>query len=68
MNETQLDDIFTALTQNGIVKKYSHILTGFIGNPKFLNRVGAFVKELKSVSNVKYSKYNDIWIFDLKLK
>ncbi|RWS24995.1 pyridoxal kinase-like protein, partial [Leptotrombidium deliense] len=47
LTEDDLRNIFDGLTLNNLRSKYSHILTGYVGVPGFLNEVYAIVKELK---------------------
>lgn len=47
LDEQQLDEVFQGLLDNGLQSKYSHLLTGYMGNVKFLHQVGNIVKSLR---------------------
>ncbi|GMT01299.1 hypothetical protein PENTCL1PPCAC_23473, partial [Pristionchus entomophagus] len=46
LDSEQLGAIYEGLTLNGLTT-YSHLLTGYCGNPGFLQRIGGIVKDLK---------------------
>ncbi|GMT29146.1 hypothetical protein PFISCL1PPCAC_20443, partial [Pristionchus fissidentatus] len=46
LDSDQLGAIYEGLSLNGLTK-YSHLLTGYCGNPGFLRRIGDIVKDLK---------------------
>lgn len=47
LDEAQLSEVFDGLQQNNLQNKYTHLLTGYIGNETFLRRVGSILKELR---------------------
>ncbi|XP_002093335.3 pyridoxal kinase [Drosophila yakuba] len=46
-NEKELATIFEGLEENELLPLYSHLLTGYIGNPLFLRQVGHILKKLR---------------------
>lgn len=50
LDETQLGDVFEGLQQNQLEDKYTHLLTGYIGNENFLRRVAGIVKTLRAAN------------------
>lgn len=55
LNETQLTEVFDGLLQNQLEDKYSHLLTGYIGDETFLRRVGSILKTLRKANpNLMY--------------
>ncbi|GMR54312.1 hypothetical protein PMAYCL1PPCAC_24507, partial [Pristionchus mayeri] len=46
LDSDQLGSIYEGLSLNGLTT-YSHLLTGYCGNPGFLTRIGDIVKDLK---------------------
>lgn len=48
MNEKDLCEIFDGLKSNNILPKYSHLLTGYIGNDLFLRKIADIVKQLRN--------------------
>lgn len=44
-----LDDLFQGLESNDLLKCYSHLLTGYIGNASFLRQVAKIVQKLRAV-------------------
>lgn len=49
LTEKELDGLYQGLKKNSI-NKYSHVLTGYCGNPTFLNKIADIVVELKSIN------------------
>uniref|UniRef100_A0A1B6MD03 Pyridoxal kinase n=1 Tax=Graphocephala atropunctata TaxID=36148 RepID=A0A1B6MD03_9HEMI len=49
LNEKDLGDLIDGLTANSLDTSYTHLLTGYIGNPNFLYKVAEVVKHLKAV-------------------
>ena len=47
-------ELVNGLDENGLLKGYTHILTGFIGNQTFLENIVEVVKKVKTQSDVKY--------------
>lgn len=43
-----LVDLFDGLESNELLKCYSHLLTGYIGNASFLRQVAQIVKKLRA--------------------
>lgn len=50
LNKDELKDLMTGLSYNGL-DKYSHLLTGYVGDPTFLKQIGEVVKQLKKVNS-----------------
>ncbi|XP_055607918.1 pyridoxal kinase-like isoform X2 [Uranotaenia lowii] len=50
LNEKQLSEIFSGLVANGLHSLYTHLLTGYVGNPAFLREIAAILKTLRSVN------------------
>jgi len=50
LDETQLADVFDGLLQNDLQDKYSHLLTGYIGNENFLRKVASILKTLRKAN------------------
>ncbi|XP_023291608.2 pyridoxal kinase [Lucilia cuprina] len=48
LQEKELDDLFQGLDSNDLLKCYSHLLTGYIGNASFLRQVANIVKKLRA--------------------
>uniref|UniRef100_A0A914YTX9 Pyridoxal kinase n=1 Tax=Panagrolaimus superbus TaxID=310955 RepID=A0A914YTX9_9BILA len=48
LTKDDLDILYQGLKENGI-NKYSHILTGYCGDPSFLNRIAKIVSDLKAL-------------------
>eukprot|EP01080_Neovahlkampfia_damariscottae_P002527 gene2527-3232_t len=46
----QLEDLITGLEENNLIN-YSHLLTGYIGSPSFLEKVVSLVEKLKKKSD-----------------
>lgn len=42
--------IFDGLQENELLGQYSHLLTGYIGNPLFLRQVGVILKEIRKAN------------------
>ena len=49
LQEEDLNQLYQGLTENRI-NKYSHVLTGYCGNPTFLHKIGNVVTDLKSIN------------------
>uniref|UniRef100_A0A0A9W6A3 Pyridoxal kinase n=1 Tax=Lygus hesperus TaxID=30085 RepID=A0A0A9W6A3_LYGHE len=49
LDENDLEVLFNSLRKNNLLH-YSHLLTGYIGSPSFLQKVASAVKELKSIN------------------
>lgn len=50
MNEIQLAEIFEGLKLNNLLGKYTHLSSGYIGNPNFLRYIAEIVKTLRKVN------------------
>ncbi|XP_075159822.1 pyridoxal kinase [Haematobia irritans] len=48
LQEKELADLFSGLESNGLLKCYSHLLTGYIGNASFLRQVAKIVTKLRA--------------------
>ncbi|CAF0898403.1 unnamed protein product [Brachionus calyciflorus] len=46
LNSDELNELFEGLRQNDLLD-YTHLLTGYVGNPNFLNKLGDLIEELK---------------------
>lgn len=46
LNDEDLGTVIDGLFSNGL-NDYSHLLTGYVGSPSFLNKIASVVKELK---------------------
>ncbi|XP_034659101.1 pyridoxal kinase [Drosophila subobscura] len=49
-NEKELVTIIEGLEENELLGQYSHLLTGYIGNPLFLREVGIIVQKLRKAN------------------
>lgn len=57
LSEADLADLFEGLTANNLHLTYSHLLTGYVGNDKFLREISRIIKHLRqSNPNVIYGK------------
>lgn len=55
LSEADLADLFEGLTANNLHLTYSHLLTGYVGNDKFLREISRIIKHLReSNPNVIY--------------
>merc|ERR1712212_1028940 len=50
LDAEQLGQLFDGLVLNGLHKKYTHLLTGYIGSTSFLEKVAEVVKVLKEAN------------------
>lgn len=50
LDAEQLGQLFEGLVLNGLHKKYTHLLTGYIGSTSFLEKVAEVVKVLKDAN------------------
>lgn len=56
LTDKDLAELAEGLAKNEL-DFYSHLLTGYVGNPLFLNRIADLIKHLKSVNpNLVYGK------------
>ncbi|KAI8836992.1 Ribokinase-like protein [Chytriomyces cf. hyalinus JEL632] len=46
----QIDTLVEGLEANGILNRYTHLLTGYLGRPSILTSLQALVKKLKSIN------------------
>lgn len=52
-----LVDLIDGLESNDLLKLYSHLLTGYIGNASFLKQLSAIVSKLRKANpNLIYGK------------
>ncbi|SPP77476.1 pyridoxal kinase [Drosophila guanche] len=49
-NEKELVTIIEGLEENELLGQYSHLLTGYIGNPLFLREIGIIVQKLRKAN------------------
>lgn len=49
LNKDELKDLMSGLSHNGL-DRYSHLLTGYVGDPTFLKEIGEVVKQLKKAN------------------
>lgn len=50
LSESDLADLFDGLTANNLHSSYSHLLTGYVGNDKFLKEFIRIIKELREAN------------------
>lgn len=50
LNESQLAEVFSGLEDNELLPLYTHLLTGYVGNPAFLREIANIVKKLRSAN------------------
>lgn len=50
LNENQLAEVFSGLEDNDLLPLYTHLLTGYVGNPAFLREIANIVKKLRSAN------------------
>lgn len=50
MSEVDLADLFEGLTANNLHLTYSHLLTGYVGNDKFLREISRIIKQLREAN------------------
>lgn len=50
LNEQELAEVFSGLVDNDLHKQYTHLLTGYVGNPTFLREIANILKTLRSVN------------------
>lgn len=50
LNEDQLAEVFSGIVANNLHPLYTHLLTGYVGNPAFLREIANIVKTLRSVN------------------
>ncbi|KAH8370192.1 hypothetical protein KR093_002580, partial [Drosophila rubida] len=48
--EKELATIFSGLEENELLGQYTHLLTGYIGNPLFLRQVGVILKAIRKAN------------------
>ncbi|XP_062131476.1 pyridoxal kinase [Drosophila sulfurigaster albostrigata] len=48
--EKELANIFEGLEENELLSQYTHLLTGYIGNPLFLRQVGVILKAIRKAN------------------
>lgn len=59
LSESDLADLFDGLTANNLHRTYSHLLTGYVGNDKFLREISRIIKQLReSNPNVIYGWFS----------
>jgi pyridoxine kinase len=58
LSEKDVADLFDGLVANNLHSIYTHLLTGYVGNDKFLREIKRIIKELRdSNPNLIYGKY-----------
>lgn len=50
LSEADLADLFDGLTANNLHLTYSHLLTGYVGNDKFLREISRIIKQLREAN------------------
>lgn len=50
LNEKELAEVFSGLVDNDLHKLYTHLLTGYVGNPTFLREIANILKSLRAVN------------------
>lgn len=57
LSEKDLADLFDGLVANNLHEIYSHLLTGYVGNDKFLREIKRIIKQLRDTNpNIVYGK------------
>lgn len=57
LSEKDLADLFDGLVANNLHKIYTHLLTGYVGNDKFLREIKKIIKKLRETNpNIIYGK------------
>ena len=56
MDANQLQDVLLGLEENGLLQ-YSHVLTGYIGNPELLKAIETALIKLRLVQPNMYIDY-----------
>ncbi|ETN59031.1 pyridoxal kinase [Anopheles darlingi] len=51
LNETQLAEVYSGLVDNELHKLYTHLLTGYVGNPAFLREIANILKSLRAANS-----------------
>ncbi|XP_058830634.1 pyridoxal kinase [Topomyia yanbarensis] len=51
LNENELADVFSGLIANNLHPLYTHLLTGYVGNPAFLREIANIVRKLRSTNS-----------------
>lgn len=49
LSDKDLSDLMEGLRVNGL-DFYSHLLTGYVGNPSFLNQIASVIRHVKKVN------------------
>lgn len=50
LSESDLRDLFDGIVANNIQYSYSHLLTGYVGNDKFLQEISRIIKQLREAN------------------
>ncbi|XP_035907865.1 pyridoxal kinase [Anopheles stephensi] len=50
LNEKELADVYAGLVDNDLHKLYTHLLTGYVGNPAFLREIATILRSLRAVN------------------
>jgi pyridoxine kinase len=50
LSELDLAQLYDGLTANNLHETYSHLLTGYVGNDKFLREISKIIKDLRKVN------------------
>jgi pyridoxine kinase len=50
LSELDLAQLYEGLTANNLHETYSHLLTGYVGNDKFLREISKIIKDLRKVN------------------
>jgi pyridoxine kinase len=57
LSELDLVNLFEGLCANDLHLTYSHLLTGYVGNDKFLREISKIIKKLRETNpNIIYGK------------
>lgn len=63
-----LDTIYDSLQKNGSVN-YDALLTGYVGDPKFLLKLAEIVRNIKSINpNCRFCRYYFLSLFFFRLR
>lgn len=59
LNEKELAELFAGLVANDLHNQYTHLLTGYVGNPTFLREIANILKILRSINpSLIYGEFN----------
>lgn len=59
LNEKELADVYAGLVDNDLHKLYTHLLTGYVGNPAFLREIASILRSLRGMNEKLI--YGTLW-------